>query len=141
MHRWVSTLQREQIAALEERLAARHFDAEDIQQVAAPLRKYAPQLFEVVTYDDDQEAVQFSAGLWLVMHAAGWQENFVHVKPALAGVIAGVVAYVSEDAPKRTKAAAWALVLGLKAKHIDASVREIEHAPKNLINVTVGIKP
>lgn len=137
----VSSIQRREITALEERLASRAITNEETKVMAAALERYTGQLYEVNTYKDDGEAVSFAAAIDSVLLEAHWATSRPTRDIAIVGVIAGVVAYVSDDAPKATKDAAWALVFGLRAKHIDAMVRAIQGTPPNLINVTVGIKP
>ena len=138
----ISHQQQSKIIALEARLAARSLTDDQIAEMTAHLKPFAPQEFAVVTYPSDQEAVHISEQIRSVLVKAGWID-----KP-YGGVLIGVVAGVTPLFDNRTPSvelAAIALVDALNANHIDAAsggVGPPTNEPVNSrITIEVGIKP
>jgi hypothetical protein len=152
---WVGHIQRNEIIALESRLAARTLTPKQQRAIADAIRQYSGIKFELGTYTHVPECAALTDQIGSALKNANWELQPVNGEPfsVLAGVVVTANAYVcngtgmqcSPDTPPQEDEAAEALVNALRAAGIDAA-----HAPKQSLQVNptriavavyVGIKP
>lgn len=138
---WVSAIQRDEIVALEMRLAARTLSDEQVSRFKTKLAPFAGQKFGAITYWGVQEPAEFILRLGNdVLIPSGWEFVKGPVGQTLVGVMAGVVVVASPQADERVKLAGATLVAALLNEGIAARLVPDETA-KDQLSVQVGIKP
>jgi hypothetical protein len=152
---WVGHIQRNEIIALESRLAARTLTPGQLHAITDAVGRYAGIKFELGTYSHVPECAALTDQIGSALKNANWDLVPLNAEPfsVIAGVVVTANAYVcngtgmqcSPDTPPQEDEAAEALVKALVAAGIDAS-----HAPKQSLQVNptriavavyIGIKP
>ena len=127
---------------LQERMADRQLTDDQVAQVAAEVRAFAGQQFEVTTYWDLKECLTIANRIYLALQSANWE----YLKPErgefLLGGVAGVLVYINPKAEDKAQNAAKALVRALNDVKIFAELREQnDPTPNNTIHLNIGTKP
>jgi len=143
---WIGHIQRNEIIALENRLAARSLSAAQSVALIERLKPFGGQEFDIVTYWKSPEALAFTNGIYDALIKSGWKYD----KPAsgefLLGVQTGVLVWFDDRADAPVANAGKELVAALNASNFDAAVDDQPqtHAPNdpvtNKMIINVGIK-
>jgi hypothetical protein len=140
---WIGHTQRDEIIALEKKLAPRLLTTQQVLSLAAQLRPYSGQEFVITPYWDMKESLDLANRIFDVLSSADWK----YIKPEkqgfMLGGIEGVQVWVHPSADASTRKAAQELVSALNGVDLHAVLREQNSAnPKdNKIGLNVGAKP
>ena len=137
----IASAQREEIIALETRLAARTLSDKQVAEIVETLRPFAGQEFWAIPYWDNPESSAISDRVARALTSAGWKIDPPPRGATIVGVATGVFVNVDPSAPGNGLDAAKALVAALKAHDIEATLRENPTATAAQIVLTFGIKP
>jgi hypothetical protein len=131
-------------AEVSDKLADRVLDDRQATEIAAALRPYGEQEFDITTYEDSREPLALSNRLLKILDAGGWKYIPPTAWRGLFGGVTGVQLWRHPEADQRTKDAADALLSALSNRGIQAELRvqNPTNNPKhNRISLTVGEKP
>jgi hypothetical protein len=141
---WISAIQRDEISALEARLAARVIPATDVASLAVLLSKFSGQKYGISSYWTLGEAKLLASQIEFdVLAKSGW----IFVPPtgaeSLITVVAGVVIGIPPASTQSQSLldAANALSKGLNDAKIDAIIGPGWAIAPDQIEIFVGIKP
>jgi hypothetical protein len=141
----ISRSQKEDISALESRLAARWLNNTQIFEIQNRLRQFAPLSFQIIPYWDDLESKNIADKIAVTLEQIGWKLENPARYTIIPGVIAGVVVHVDSRASENARNAAKELASALAENHIAAIEKEAADTttdpPSELIYLQVGIKP
>jgi hypothetical protein len=127
---------------IEEKLAWRNLSAEQWTRLIAKLQAFAGQPFEVTTYMDDPEAVNFATIMLNKLVSSGW--NHVRIQQVLGfRLFVGVVVHVASSRASDFRNAAETLASALIAEGITAEVKMLpeEGTHSNIMQIFIGKKP
>ena len=111
--------------------------------MAARLRPYAGQVYDVTAYWESKESEGFAEQLHQVLQLASWKFLPMEKWRGLLGGITGVFVGYHPQADERTKQAAAMLItaLSLDGFQAEAQVENPTNNPKhNIIHLTIGSK-
>lgn len=143
---WISAIQREEIIALEIRLAPRSLSDGQLSEIAKALAPFAGQEFDIVTFWDSKEPHDLTNRIYAALTSpiANWK----YIKPQsgefLLGGLEGTQIWAHPEADKQTKDAVNALIEALRKEGIATEAKEqnLTNNPKhNKIVINVGTKP
>ena len=115
---------------IEEKLAPRTLTGEQQLVIIETIKPFAPQAFEFVSYQDDQEVVQLVHTLVRLLVSAGWK-GFPATGFLMAQLEVGIRIEFSPEGEKQFAPAANALADALNAEGIATSVGVREKLDKN----------
>ncbi len=143
---WISSIQRGEIIALEDRLAARTLSDTQVSAIAEKLKAFGGQEFDIVTYWKNPEALGLANRLYDALLKAGWKYDKPPNGEFLLGVETGIdLAFdrrVSLNVAKafvETLASAANLQVTMDAQSVMGPLPAGDPSPK--ITISVGIKP
>lgn len=145
---WISHIQRNEIIALENRLAARSLTSAQVDDIIGRMKQFPGQHFDIVPYWKNPESMGLSNRIYDALLKAGW----LYDKPANTEFILGVetgVILLFDKRSEATEKVAKALIEALRTNDISADVDPGVAAatpdPKTAVSatltITVGIKP
>lgn len=141
----ISEIQRDQIIALETRLAARTLTDSQVAEIKKKLSPFSGQVFEVIPYWQNNESLSIANRIADALTGAGWKIDEPKAYTALIGVVTGVIVFVDKGASENARHAAQELTAALSAAGIDATKDDgnnvINPNPTDKIRMSVGIKP
>lgn len=143
---WISIGQKEEIIALQKRLAARSLNEEQKTSIASRLKRFPSQTIQIIPYWQDKESLDIANAIAQAVMKDDWKIHNPERYTALLGVIAGVYIRVDKHASEGAKGAAKELAAALNDNDVLATEEEGENGPPNdplteQINMQVGIKP
>jgi hypothetical protein len=132
--------QKDEIVALETKLAPRSLSKSDLSEIAAHLKQFAGQEFNMISYGGEPASI--AARLRQALEKAEWK----WYKPGMQGAppagTVGIQIWAYSDGPARN--AANALVGALNAKEIEAALLPEQPQPQdpnpNRVDIVVGSK-
>lgn len=127
---------------LEVRLAPRSLTGAQQQAIVGRIKPFAPQQFEFVSYQEDQEVRGLVETLILILLMAGWR-GLPPREMLMGGLVVGVIIEFAPDKTEVFGPAATALAEILTSEGIDAMATandEITNYPDR-IKIKVGKKP
>jgi hypothetical protein len=138
---WIGHIQRNEIVALENRLAARVLSDVQITEMKRVLSQFNGQQFVIDAYAV-KEVSSLGVQIAVALTDAGWKGSPQPPNSFLRSITAGVAIFVDDEAPETTKAAARKLAELLNGDDIaaDEYPRNIP-TDKAVIGIQVGIKP
>jgi hypothetical protein len=139
---WISRIQRQEIIALEKRLAARTLSDVQATDMKSKLQSFSGQVFQVVPYWQNRESFTIADRIARTLIDAGWKIEQPQNRPSIIGVMTGVFIYVDHGASEGAHRAARELTAVLNASEIQAIQDEENNPnPSNNISIQIGIKP
>jgi hypothetical protein len=138
---WIGRIQRSEIIALENKLAARSLSDVQLAEMRQELGAFSGQQFLFDAYMV-KETSDIGKQISDTLVSAGWIKSIQPPNAFLKSVVAGVSIFEDEQAPDRTKAAAAKLETLLDKDGI-AAYEVSRNIPndKAIIGIQVGIKP
>jgi hypothetical protein len=112
---------------------------EEVAQISASVKPFAPQQFEVTAYWDDKECMAIANRIYAALTLGGWEYLQPERGEMMLGGVIGVLVYVNPKADDKTKNASNTLSAALNEKHLDAELREQnDPTPNNKIHLNIG---
>jgi hypothetical protein len=139
---WVGHIQRNEIIALETRLASRSLSVVQVAAIVEKTKPFAGQVFETIPYWKNPESLFIGNEIAGTLIKAGWTIDQPKVFTGLFGVITGVLVGYDKGAPEKTVSAAKELAAALNDNGLTADTDENNNpTPTDRIILQVGIKP
>jgi hypothetical protein len=128
---------------IEQRFADRTLTNEQIAAIAAKLRPFVPQAYEITPYWDMKESMSITNRIYQALVLAGWTQNEPQKGRAMLGGVVGVLVYIHPAAGSKTKDAANSLVSALNADDISSELKQenpTNNPPNDVLGINVGAK-
>ncbi len=138
----ISGKQQETIIALEERLAARKLSDAQVAAIAARLKPYSGQTFQIIPYWKNPESFAIANRLADTLKKADWKIDQPTSYTALVGVVTGIDIEIDAGETSEVREAAKALEDSLNANGLAATFDDTfkREPTSNRIMISVGIK-
>jgi hypothetical protein len=142
---WISHIQRDEIIALENRLAARTLSDEQISAIADRLKQFSSQEFDIVAYWKNPESLGLANRIYDALIKAGWKydkpTNAEFLLRVETGIDLGFDRRVSLDVAKALSEALTDANIQVSMDMQSLTGPPPSSDPIHKITISVGIKP